>query len=29
MEEIWGTKLPLKIGIFLWQVVHDKLQSAE
>jgi hypothetical protein len=29
MEEIWGTKLPLKIRIFLWQVVHDKLQSAE
>jgi hypothetical protein len=29
MEEIWGAKLPLKIRIFLWQVVHDRLESAE
>jgi hypothetical protein len=29
MEEIWGTKLPFKIRIFLWQAVHDKLQSVE
>jgi hypothetical protein len=29
MEEIWGTKLPLKIRNFLCLVVHDKLQLAE
>ena len=27
-ELIWGTNLPLKIKIFLWQVYHNKLQSA-
>jgi hypothetical protein len=25
----WKTKVPLKIKIFLWQVIHDKIQSAE
>lgn len=29
MEEVWRAKLPLKIRIFLWQMFHDKLQSAE
>jgi hypothetical protein len=27
-ENIWKTKLPLKIKIFLWQLHHDKLQVA-
>ncbi|CAN6285209.1 unnamed protein product [Urochloa humidicola] len=27
-ENIWKIKLPLKIKIFLWQMSHDKLQSA-
>jgi hypothetical protein len=26
---MWETKLPLKIRIFLWQVINDKIQSAE
>ena len=25
---IWKAKLPLKIKVFLWQLLHDKLQSA-
>lgn len=25
----WQTKVPLKIKIFLWRVVNDKIQSAE
>jgi hypothetical protein len=26
---MWKTKIPLKIRIFLWQVINDKIQSAE
>jgi hypothetical protein len=26
---VWKTKVPLKIRIFLWQVINDKIQSAE
>jgi hypothetical protein len=26
---LWKTKVPLKIKIFLWQVIHDKIQSTE
>jgi hypothetical protein len=25
----WKTNIPLKIRIFLWQVINDKIQSAE
>jgi hypothetical protein len=25
---IWQSKFPLKIKIFLWQIFHDKLQTA-
>ena len=28
MQEVWESKLPLKVKIFLWQMYHDKLQSA-
>lgn len=28
MEVLWKTKLPLKIKIFLWQLIHDRLQTA-
>ena len=27
-ENIWKTKLPMKIKVFMWQLAHDKLQSA-
>jgi len=27
-ENIWKTKLPMKIKVFLWQLAHNKLQSA-
>jgi hypothetical protein len=27
-DDIWHSKLPLKIKIFLWQLKHNKLQSA-
>ena len=27
-ENIWMTKLPLKIKVFMWQLAHNKLQSA-
>jgi hypothetical protein len=26
---LWKTKVPLKIKIFLWRVINDKIQSAE
>jgi hypothetical protein len=26
---LWQTKIPLKIKIFLWQVINDKIQSVE
>jgi hypothetical protein len=26
---LWQTKIPLKIKIFLWQVINDNIQSAE
>jgi hypothetical protein len=29
MQCLWQTKIPLKIKIFLWQVINDKIQSAE
>jgi hypothetical protein len=29
MQCLWKTKVPFKIKIFLWQVIHDKIQSAE
>jgi hypothetical protein len=29
MNEIWGSRLPLKVRIFLWQMFHDKLQTVE
>jgi hypothetical protein len=29
MREIWGTKVLLKVRIFMWQMFHGKLQSAE
>jgi hypothetical protein len=29
MKEVWGAKLPLKVKIFLWQMMHDKQQIAE
>jgi hypothetical protein len=29
MKEVWDAKLPLKVKIFLWQMVHGKLQTAE
>jgi hypothetical protein len=27
-ENVWKSKLPLKIKVFLWQMKHDKLQVA-
>jgi hypothetical protein len=27
--EIWGTKVPFKIRIFIWQMFHDKLHTTE
>jgi len=27
-DNLWKTKLPLKIKVFLWQLSHNKLQSA-
>jgi len=29
MKDIWETKLPLKIEIFLWMVAHDQVQTTE
>jgi hypothetical protein len=29
MNEIWGSKLSLKVRIFLWKMFHDKLQTVE
>jgi hypothetical protein len=29
MQCLWKTKVPLKIKIFFWQVIHEKIQSAE
>jgi hypothetical protein len=29
LMNVWKTKVPLKIRIFLWQVINDKIQSAE
>jgi hypothetical protein len=29
MKQVWTTKVPLKVRIFMWQVFHDKLQPAE
>jgi hypothetical protein len=29
MQCLWKTRVPLKIKIFLCQVIHDKIQSAE
>jgi hypothetical protein len=29
MREVWGTRSPLKVRIFLWQMLHDKLQTVE
>jgi hypothetical protein len=26
---VWQTKIPLKIRVFLWQILNDKIQSAE
>jgi hypothetical protein len=29
MKEVWLTRVPLKVRIFMWQMFHDRLQSAE
>jgi hypothetical protein len=29
LMNVWKTKVPLKIRIFLWKVINDKIQSAE
>jgi len=29
MVDMWKTKLPLKIQIFLWMLWHDRLQTAD
>jgi hypothetical protein len=30
MRELWGgAKIPLKVNIFLWQMFHEKLHTAE
>jgi hypothetical protein len=29
MKEVWKTKVPLKVRIFICQMFHDKLQYAE
>jgi hypothetical protein len=29
LMNVWKTKVPLKIRIFLWQVINDKIRSAE
>jgi hypothetical protein len=28
MMEIWKSRAPLKVKIFLWMVAHDRIQSA-
>jgi hypothetical protein len=28
MTDVWHTKFPLKIQIFLWMMWHDRLQTA-
>jgi len=27
-QKIWNCKMPLEVNIFLWQALHDKIQSA-
>ena len=29
MMEIWNTKIPLKVKIFLWMAWHDRIQTAQ
>lgn len=26
---VWRTRIPLKIRVFIWQILNDKIQSAE
>ena len=28
MKEVWRAKLPLKVKVFVWQMFHDRLQTA-
>ena len=27
-QKIWNCKMPLEVNIFLWQALHEKIQSA-